>query len=336
MKTMLLAVGGNSLIRAGEKGTIAEQRANAQRTAAQIVGLIRQGYRIVLTHGNGPQVGAALLRSERGASQVPGHPLDVCGASTQGEIGYLLQQSLQTEMQMAGVHVPVATVLTQCLVSPDDPSMKHPSKPIGPFYSRADAEERKRLFGWEIVEDASRGYRRVVPSPEPLDIVELEVIRDLVEQGVLVIACGGGGIPVVWNNGKLQGVEAVIDKDRASASLASHLGVDLFVISTDTDFVYVDFKKPTQRALQQVSEAELEEYAKAGHFPPGNMGPKIESVLRFLRAGGKEAIITSCENLCDAVVASQSEGSAGTHIFSDHGRAEIELNLQLELPVGGR
>ena len=225
MKTMLLAVGGNSLIRAGEKGTISEQRANAQRTATQIIGLIRAGYRIVLTHGNGPQVGAELLRSERGASQVPGHPLDVCGASTQGEIGYLLQQSLQTEMQRAGLHVPVATVLTQCLVSLDDPSMKHPSKPIGPFYSRADAEERKRLFGWEIVEDAARGYRRVVPSPDPIEIVELEVIRDLVEQGVLVIACGGGGIPVVWNDGRLQGVEAVIDKDRASALLASRLGM---------------------------------------------------------------------------------------------------------------
>jgi carbamate kinase len=336
MKTMLLAVGGNSLIRAGEKGTIAEQRANAQRTAAQIVGLIRAGYRIVLTHGNGPQVGAELLRSERGASQVPGLPLDVCGASTQGEIGYLLQQSLQTALQQGGIHVPVATVLTQCVVSPDDPSLRHPSKPIGPFYSRADAEERKRLFGWEIVEDAARGYRRVVPSPDPRDIVELEVIRDLVEQGVLVIACGGGGIPVVWSNGRLQGVEAVIDKDRASALLASRLGVDLFVISTDTDCVYLDYKKSTQRPLRHVSAAELEEYARAGHFPPGNMGPKIESVLRFLWDGGKESVITSCENLCQAVIGTDTDESAGTHILPDHDRAEIELNLQLELPVGGR
>jgi len=336
MKTMLLAVGGNSLIRAGETGTIAEQRANAQRTAAQIVGLIGAGYRIVLTHGNGPQVGAALLRSERGASQVPGHPLDVCGASTQGEIGYILQQALQTELQLAGLHVPVATVVTQSLVSPDDPSMKHPSKPIGPFYSRADAEERKRLVGWEIVEDASRGYRRVVPSPDPIEIVELEVIRDLAEHGVLVIACGGGGIPVVWRDGRLQGVEAVIDKDRASASLASSLGVDLFVISTDTDCVYLDYKKPAQRPLRRVTAAELAEYAKAGHFPPGNMGPKIESVLRFLRDGGKEAIITSCENLCRAVADLDSEGSSGTHMFPDRDRAEIKLNSQLEFPVGGR
>lgn len=331
MKNVLLAVGGNSLIRAGEKGTIAEQRANAQRTAAQIVGLIRAGYRLVLTHGNGPQVGAQLLRSERGASQVPGHPLDVCGASTQGEIGYLLEQSLQTELQQAGLHVPVTTVLTQSLVSPDDPSMNHPSKPIGPFYSRADAEERHRLFGWEIVEDAARGYRRVVPSPDPIAIMELEVIRDLAKEGVLVIACGGGGIPVIWRDGRLEGVEAVIDKDRASSLLASQLGVDLFVISTDTDYVYLDYKKPTQRALGRVGAVELERYAIAGHFPPGNMGPKIESVLRFLKNGGQEAIITSCANLCESVI-----GSAGTHVFSNHDHVEIKLKAEFELPVGGR
>ena len=328
---MLLAVGGNSLIRAGEKGTITEQRANAQRTAVQIVGLLRAGHRIVVTHGNGPQVGAQLLRSERGASQVPGHPLDVCGASTQGEIGYLLEQSLQTELRKAGMQVPVTTVLTQSLVSPDDPAMKHPSKPIGPFYSRVDAEERQRLLGWQIVEDAARGYRRVVPSPDPIDIVELEVIRDLVRQGVLVIACGGGGIPVLWNNGTLQGVEAVIDKDRASALLASRLGAELFVISTDTDYVYLDYKKSTQRPLLRVGAGELEQYARAGQFPPGNMGPKIESVLRFLSKGGKEAIITSCESLCQSVI-----GSAGTHVFSDHDRMEIKLNANFELPVGGR
>jgi carbamate kinase len=325
MKTILLAVGGNSLIRAGEKGTIAEQRANAQRTAAQIIGLIRAGYRIVLTHGNGPQVGAALLRSERGASQVPGLPLDVCGASTQGEIGYLLQQSLETELQAADLHVPVATVLTQCLVLSDDPAMKCASKPIGPFYSRADAEERKRLLGWEIIEDAARGYRRVVPSPEPVGIVELEVIRYLVEHGVLVIACGGGGVPVVWKNGRMQGVEAVIDKDRISAWLASRLGADLFVISTDTDYVYLDYKKPNQRPLRRVEAAQLEKFARAGHFPPGNMGPKIESVLRFLHNGGKEAIITSCENLGQAVA-----GSTGTHMFPGPDPAKSERDLDLK------
>jgi len=331
MKTMLLAVGGNSLIRAGEKGTIAEQFANARRTAAEIVALVRQGYRIVLTHGNGPQVGAALLRSERGASQVPGHPLDVCDACTQGEIGYILQQSLNTELKLAELPVQVITVLTQVVVSLDDPAMEHPSKPIGPFYSRADAEERKRLLGWEIVEDAARGYRRIVPSPEPLEIVELDIIRNLIAQNVLVIACGGGGIPVAWKDGRLQGVEAVIDKDRASALLASHLGVDLFVISTDTDCVYLDYKKPAQRLLQVVDYDELQRYAAAGHFPAGNMGPKVESVLRFLQQGGREAIITSSENLRAAV-----SGLAGTHIVPAPKPLALGEREQFELPVGGR
>lgn len=330
MKTMLLAVGGNSLIRAGEKGTITEQLANARRAAAEIVKLVSEGYRIVLTHGNGPQVGAALLRSERGASQVPGHPLDVCDACTQGEIGYLLQQSLETELQLAGINVRVATMLTQVLVSLDDPAMQHPTKPIGPFYSRADAEDKRRLFGWQIVEDAARGYRRVVPSPEPVEILELEVIRDLVDSGVLVIACGGGGIPVAWKEGRLQGVEAVIDKDRASALLASSLGTDLFVISTDTDHVYLDYKKPTQRALTSIRPSELRAFADAGHFPPGNMGPKVESVLRFLQQGGREAIITSDVNLSQAVA-----GLAGTHIVTDLG-SEVRERTEVELPVSSR
>lgn len=325
MKTMLLAVGGNSLIREGQKGTIAEQRANVQRTAVQIAGLIRAGYRLVLTHGNGPQVGAALLRSERASSQVPGHPLDVCGAATQGEIGYLLQQALLTELRAADLRMPVVTVLTQSLVSADDPSMKHPTKPIGPFYSLADIEKRKAQYGWDIVQDASRGYRRVVPSPEPIGIVELEVIRSLVEQGVLVIACGGGGIPVVQTDAGLKGVEGVIDKDRASAWLAARLHADLFVIATDTDYVYLDYRKPAQRPLEQVSAAELDGYFKAGHFPPGNMGPKIESVLHFLRDGGKEAIITSCDRLCSAL-----GGKGGTHVFPNGSRPETEPNHTLE------
>jgi carbamate kinase len=311
-KRILVAVGGNSLIRAGEKGTIGEQLNNTCRTAVAIVGLLRQGYGVILTHGNGPQVGAALLRSERASDQVYGQPLDVCDASTQGEIGYLLQQSLENELNAAGLHVPVLTVLTQVVVSADDPAMQHPSKPVGPFYSRADAEDRRRQLGWQIVEDAARGYRRVVPSPEPMEVVELEVIRELAETGALVIACGGGGIPVVRTAGRLSGSEAVIDKDRASALLASALDVDIFAISTDTDYVYLDYKKPTQRALQRVTAAEVEAHFRAGQFPPGNMGPKIESALRFLRRGGREVIITSYEHLSDAV-----SGELGTHIVPD-------------------
>jgi carbamate kinase len=332
MKTMLIAVGGNSLIRAGEKGTVAEQRANARRTAAAIVGLIRDGYRMVITHGNGPQVGAQLLRSERASDQVPSQSLDVCGAASQGEIGYVLCQCLDDELAAAGLRVPVVSLVTQTVVSSEDPAMQHPTKPIGPFYSRADAEERRRLLGWQIVEDASRGYRRVVPSPEPVDIVELEVIRDLMDHGVLVIACGGGGIPVIRCNGGLQGIEAVIDKDRASALLASRLGVDIFAISTDTDFVYLDYKKPTQRPISRVSVAELEVYYAAGQFPPGNMGPKIESALRFLRQGGREVIITSYQNLGEALT-----GSAGTHIVPDNARRDLTaITTRQEVPIGGR
>jgi len=235
--------------------------------------------------------------------------LDVCDATTQGEIGYLLQQSLYNELASAGLRVPVVTLLTQAVVSADDPAMRHPTKPIGPFYSRSDAEERSRTLGWRIVEDAARGYRRVVPSPEPIEVVEEDVIRDLLGRGVLVIAAGGGGIPVVRTAEGLSGVEAVIDKDRVSALLASRLGVNWFIISTDADQVYLDYRKPTQRGLGRVTAAELEQHYRAGQFPPGNMGPKVESALRFLRAGGHEVIITSYEHIRAAV-----RGDAGTRI----------------------
>ena len=328
MKLCLVAVGGNSLIRAGEKGTIAEQLANTRRTAQAIVELIRLGYRLVVTHGNGPQVGAQLLRSERASDVAYSQTLDVCGAASQGEIGYLLEQSLRNALAAAGLEVPVVSLVTQTVVSAEDPAMQHPSKPIGPFYSRADAEQKRRMLGWAIVEDAARGYRRVVPSPEPIEILELDAVRSLVDDGVLVVSTGGGGIPVVREGGQLHGVEAVIDKDRASAVLASQLGVDLFVISTDTDYVYLNYKRPGQTPLTNVTASQLEEHHRAGHFPPGNMGPKVESVLRFLRAGGHEAVITSFEHLRAAV-----EGSAGTHVVAD---AESGLNAwqqELEAPM---
>ncbi len=232
MSSVLIAVGGNSLIRAGEKGTIDEQLANTRRTADAIVALLREGHHLVVTHGNGPQVGAALLRSERASDQVYGQSLDVCDAATQGEIGYLLQQSLRNALDAAGMTTPVVTVLTQVVVCGDDPAMRHPTKPIGPFYSHSVAEERARTLGWQVVEDAARGYRRVVPSPDPRELVEEPVIRALLAQDVLVIAAGGGGIPVVRTAGGLKGVEAVIDKDRVSALLATRLGVDCFIIST--------------------------------------------------------------------------------------------------------
>jgi carbamate kinase len=311
-QTALVAIGGNALIRAGEKGTIAEQLANTRRIAASIRRLIDLDYGLVITHGNGPQVGAQLLRSERASDVTYSQTLDVCGAASQGEIGYLLAQALHNELAAAARDIPVVCLITQTVVAADDPAMLHPSKPIGPFYSRSDAEEKQRTLGWDIVEDAARGYRRVVPSPYPLEIVEFPLICELVDRGALVVCTGGGGIPVVREGDGLRGVEAVIDKDRAAAALASQLDVDLFAISTDTDYVYLNYKTPAQVALHQVTASELAAHHRAGHFPAGNMGPKVESVLSFLRRGGKQAIITSFELLPHAV-----QGDAGTHIVPD-------------------
>ncbi|MBN1449124.1 MAG: carbamate kinase [Bacteroidetes bacterium] len=312
-RTALIAIGGNSLIRAGERGTIDEQLANAHATARSLAGMVKRGWRIVITHGNGPQVGAALLRSERAAREVYTHPLDVCVATTQSEIGYLLQRAMEFELRQLDLTTPVLTVLTQVRVDPDDPAFTHPTKPIGPFYSKEEAERKKRTLGWDIVEDSSRGWRRVVPSPEPKEVFEQHIIRHLLDEGMIVIACGGGGIPVIEHPGnRVEGSEAVIDKDRASALLASELTVDLFVISTDARQVYVDFKKSTQRGLDRITADELQKLADEGQFPPGSMGPKVESAIRYLHNGGKEVIITSYEYLNDAL-----DGRDGTRIVAE-------------------
>ena len=309
-RTALIAIGGNSLIRARERGTIDEQLANAHATARSLAEMVRHGWRIVITHGNGPQVGAALLRSERAAGEVYTHPLDVCVATTQSEIGYLLQRALEFELRQLGLTTPVLTVLTQVRVDENDPAFSNPTKPIGPFYSKKEADDRKRRLGWDIVEDSARGYRRVVPSPEPKEVFEQHIIRKLLDEGLIVIACGGVGIPVIERaNHEVIGSEAVIDKDRASALLASVLDVDLFIISTDARQVYVDFKKPTQRGLDRVTVDELLRLADEGQFPAGSMGPKVESAIRFIRDGGREVIITSFEYLTSAL-----DGNDGTRI----------------------
>jgi carbamate kinase len=309
-RTALIAIGGNSLIRAGERGTIDEQLANAHATARSLAEMVQRGWRIVITHGNGPQVGAALLRSERAAGEVYTHPLDVCVATTQSEIGYLLQRALEYELRQLDLTTPVLTVLTQVRVDENDPAFANPTKPIGPFYSRKEAEDRQRRLGWNIVEDSARGWRRVVPSPDPKEVFEQNIIRKLLDDGMIVIACGGGGIPVIeCANHEVIGSEAVIDKDRASALLASELGVDLFIISTDARQVYVDFKKPTQRGLPSATVAELRQLADAGQFPAGSMGPKVESAIRFIESGGREVIITSFEYLTSAL-----DGNDGTRI----------------------
>lgn len=309
-KTALIAVGGNSLIKAGERGTLDEQYGNALQTAKAIVRMLERGWDLVISHGNGPQAGAALLRSERAAGEVYTHTLDMCVATTQSEIGYLMQRALESELLEKKIDKLVGVVPTMTLVDPKDPAYENPSKPIGPFYSVEEAEEKRRSLGWDIVEDASRGYRRVVPSPEPKAILQEELINKMIDTGAIVIALGGGGIPVFKDEkGNIIGSEAVIDKDRSSALLALGLKVDLFIISTDTDQAYLNYKKPDQEGIRKATADEMEKYAAEGHFAPGSMGPKVQSAIRFVRGGGERAIITSYEYLDDAL-----EEKAGTHI----------------------
>ncbi len=309
-QTALIAVGGNSLIRAGQRGTIDEQLANAHATARCIVQMVKRGWRIVITHGNGPQVGATLLRSERAASEVYSLPLDVCVAATQSEIGYLIQRAMEFELREIGLLTPVMTVLTQVRIDPSDPAFSKPTKPIGPFYSRAEAAEKAERLGWNMVEDPARGFRRVVPSPEPVEVFERDIIRKILDLNMIVIAVGGGGIPVIETDGyRVTGAEAVIDKDRASALLANDIAADLFVISTDADAVYLDYRRPAQRMVGRASAADMEHWLQEGQFPPGSMGPKIEAAIHYLRGGGKEVIITSYERLMEAL-----DGKAGTHV----------------------
>jgi carbamate kinase len=311
-KLILVAVGGNALIRAGQKGTAQEQFENAVETANAVVRLIKAGHKVVLTHGNGPQVGEMLTRSELAAAYAYRMPLDCCVAATQGEIGYVLQYAMWQAMQAAGLRTPVVSLVTQVLVEASDPAFLSPTKPIGPFYTKDVAERYRDLFDWTIVEDSPRGYRRVVPSPEPKEIVELDAIRACVDRGLVVIAAGGGGVPVFNDHDISKGVEAVIDKDHTSAILACQLDADAFVIATDVDRVCLDFKKPTQRSLDRLTLRECREFLAAGQFPAGSMGPKISAATIYLIRGGKEAIITNHEHLFDAV-----HGSGGTHIVPD-------------------
>lgn len=310
-RTVLVAIGGNSLIPAGQPTALATERAHVAETCRALADLASDNWRVIVTHGNGPQVGAALRRSESAAKDAYPLPLDMCVASTQGEIGVLLQQGLGEALEARGVRRPVATVLTQVIVSADDAAFAQPRKPVGPFYSRADADALRRS-GWTLVEEPPHGYRRAVPSPEPLDIVEEPAIRALVEAGIVTIALGGGGVPVVRRDGRLEGVEAVVDKDLASALLAIRLEVDLLVMSTDVEGIFLDFARPNARLLRSVTEEELRGYAAAGHFPPGTMGPKVEAVLRFMAAGGPHVIVTSPDRLAAAI-----EGRAGTHVFRE-------------------
>jgi carbamate kinase len=309
MPTAVVAIGGNSLVREGQRGRIEEQRRNLDATCEGVAAVLAAGYRVVVTHGNGPQVGDALLRCELAAEQVEPLPLDVCVAETQGSIGYLLQQTLQECLQRHGLRRPVVTVVTQILVSSRDPALRRPSKPIGPFYTREQAEERAARLHWTVVEDAHRGYRRVVPSPEPKAIIELPAIRGALDIGALVITCGGGGIPAVYRRERLVGIDAVIDKDRVSSLLAWELEAELFLISTSVDQVALNYGTATEQPLERMSLEQSRRYLREGHFPPGSMGPKIEAAIRYLDRGGRMVIITSPERIPEAM-----QGMAGTRI----------------------
>jgi carbamate kinase len=309
MPTAVVAIGGNSLVRAGERGTLEEQRRNLQATCEGLAAVIAAGFRTVVTHGNGPQVGQALLRSELAADQAVPLPLDVCVAETQASIGYLLQQTLQETFERRGLRRPVVTMVTQVLVSRRDPAFHNPTKPVGPFYTREEAERRRDTLRWQMVEDAQRGYRRLVPSPQPREIIELPAIQAALASGALVIACGGGGIPVVFRRDRLVGIDAVIDKDYTSSLLAWELEAELFLISTSVDQVVLNYGTPHQQPVDCLTAEDARRYLGEGQFPPGSMGPKIEAALRYLERGGRLVIITAPERIAEAL-----QGLAGTRI----------------------
>lgn len=312
MKSQLaiLAIGGNSLIKDKDHIALSSQYEAIQETSKYIAELIAEGLKIVITHGNGPQVGFLYRRGELARHELPLIPLDICGADTQGAIGYMIQMALLNEFRRMGIEKKVAAVVTKVIVDRDDPSFQNPTKPIGSFMSEQEALAHKTEMNWQVMEDAGRGFRRVVPSPIPREIVELDAIRLLVESGYIVIAAGGGGIPVIRNElGGLEGVEAVIDKDIGSSLLARNLGAGIFIISTPVDAVYLNFGKENQRPIRRATLAEIKQYLQEGHFKPGSMKPKIEAIIQFLEGSGKKAIITSPENLLKAI-----RGETGTTI----------------------
>lgn len=309
-KTAVIALGGNAITRKEVEDTIANQFANTRSSLYGLIELIRSGYNIAITHGNGPQVGNAILRVELARGKAPILPLGICVADTEGGMGYMIGQSLQNRLYRDKIQREVVTIITQVEVDKDDPELANPSKFIGQFYSEQEAVLFQTERCWVMKEDSNRGWRRVVPSPIPKKIVEGRIIAQLVDSGVIVIAAGGGGIPVyVEKDGTLEGVDAVIDKDRASALLANQIFAEMLIILTNVEKVAIDFGKPSQKPINEITASQAEEYLRQGQFPPGSMGPKIEAAIAFLRSGGSKVIISSIDKAADAVF-----GNAGTVI----------------------
>jgi carbamate kinase len=314
-KLAVVAIGGNSLIKDEAHKSVPDQFNAVRETAAHIADMIAQGWNVVITHGNGPQVGFILLRSEYASKILHAVPLDSCGADTQGAIGYMIQQALHNEFLRRNIARQCVTVVTQVLVDRSDPAMQHPTKPIGSFYKEGEARAKMSQEGWVMVEDAGRGWRRVVPSPVPQEIIERDAIETLIKNGFIVVAVGGGGIPVIRDSaGNLSGVEGVIDKDLASGLLASKLHADLLLISTAVEKVALSFKKPDQRDLDAITLSEAKRYYNEGHFARGSMGPKIQASINYLEQGGRAALITKPETISKAL-----SGQTGTWIVPDSG-----------------
>jgi len=305
----VVALGGNAIIPSGGTGTIDEQRDVTMRSMEHVADLIESGRKVIVTHGNGPIVGNILERNEAAKDRIPPMPLDICGADSQGGIGYMIQQILGNVLRRRNIGNTVVSVVSQVIVSEEDDAFQDPTKPIGPYYSAEESAGLEKTKSWKMREIEGKGFRRVVPSPTPLEIVEAGVISSLLEQGAVVIAVGGGGIPVIRKGGDLKGVEAVIDKDRAASALASGIGAERLIILTDVEQVYVDFGKPEQKPLGRVGADRVRKLYEAYEFPAGSMGPKIRAALDFVDGGGRTAIITHALRLRDAV-----DGNAGTHI----------------------
>jgi len=313
----VVAFGGNALIRAEDRGLQSEQLENARRAVKPLSDILGMGYRLLIVHGNGPQVGHELIRVEESINKIPPVTLDVCVSSTQGSMAFLLLEALHNELEAKGKPMPMAAVMSQVVVDGSDPGFRKPTKPIGPFFSKYRAEKLQGMQGWVMVEDSGRGWRKVVSSPRPLEILEIEAVRALLDRDIIVVAGGGGGIPVVRReDGTLEGVEAVIDKDHTASLLARQVQAHLFIILTAVDQVYVDFGKPTQKALRRLPLPEARRLHDEGQFPPGSMGPKVQAAMEFLEGGGREVIITSEEKLEEAL-----RGEAGTAIVQE-GKAE--------------